>query len=65
MDVAKLGDDAEQHLQDMDTIVTDHCFTSVNIGSYSQDGIDNLLRLCASHYRYSFQENVKSFPYMQ
>lgn len=65
MDVAKLGDDAEQHLQDMDTIVTDHCFTSVNIGSYSQDGIDNLLRLCASPYRYSFQENVKSFPYMQ
>lgn len=64
LDIASLGDDADAYLQSMDTIVTDHCFSTVNIGSYRQDGIDNLLRLCASHYRYSFQENVKSFPYM-
>ena len=64
-DVADLGNDADAYLQSMDTIVTDHCFTTVNIGSYRQDELDNLLRLCASHYRYSFQENVKSFPYMQ
>lgn len=63
--VADLGNDADAYLQSMDTIATDHCFTSVNIGSYRQDELDNLLRLCASHYRYSFQENVKSFPYMQ
>ena len=65
MDVASLGDDADVYLQSMDTIATDHCFTTVSIGAYRQDEIDNLLRLCASHYRYSFQENVKSFPYMQ
>ena len=65
MDVASLGDDADAYLQSMDTIATDHCFTTVPIGAYRQDEIDNLLRLCASHYRYSFQENVKSFPYMQ
>lgn len=64
-DVADLGNDADAYLQSMDTIATDHCFTTVNIGSYRQDELDNLLRLCASHYRYSFQENVKSFPYMQ
>lgn len=64
LNVASLGDDADEYLQSMDTIVTDHCFSTVNIGSYRQDCIDNLLRLCASHYRYSFQENVKSFPYM-
>lgn len=64
-DVAALGSDADAYLQSMDTIATDHCFTSVNIGAYRQDELDNLLRLCASHYRYSFQENVKSFPYMQ
>lgn len=65
MDVASLGDDADAYLQSMDTIATDHCFTTVPVGAYRQDEIDNLLRLCASHYRYSFQENVKSFPYMQ
>lgn len=56
MDVASLGDDADAYLQSMDTIATDHCFTTVPIGAYRQDEIDNLLRLCASHYRYSFQE---------
>ena len=60
-----LGENADEYLQSMDTIATDHCFTAVNIGSYRQGELDNLLRLCASHYRYSFQENVPSFPYMQ
>ena len=27
--------------------------------------IDNQLRLCASHYRYAFSNNVKSFPYFE
>mgnify|MGYP000124751554 CR=1 FL=1 len=65
LNVASLGDNADEYLQSMDTIVTDHCFSTVNIGSFRQDCIDNLLRLCASHYRYSFQEKIKSFPYMQ
>lgn len=64
LNVVSLGCDADEYLQSMDTIVTDHSFSAVNIGSYRQDCIDNLLRLCASHYRYSFQEHVKSFPYM-
>ena len=29
MDVASLGDDADAYLQSMDTIATDHCFTTV------------------------------------
>jgi hypothetical protein len=65
VDLVSLGEDADAYLQSMDTIATNHCFTDVNIGSYHQEALDNLLRLCASHYRYSFQENVKSFPYMQ
>ena len=65
VNLPSLGENADEFLQSMDTIATDHCFTTVDIGSYRQDELDNLLRLCASHYRYSFQENVKSFPYMQ
>lgn len=65
VDLVSLGEDADAYLQSMDTIATNHCFTDVNIGPYHQEALDNLLRLCASHYRYSFQENVKSFPYMQ
>ena len=40
MDVASLGDDADAYLQSMDTIATDHCFTTVPIGAYRQDEID-------------------------
>ena len=36
MDVASLGDDADVYLQSMDTITTDHCFTTVPIGAYRQ-----------------------------
>ena len=53
----------EDYLKSMDTIVTDHGFTTVNIGSFNANEIDSALRLCASHYRYSFQNNVTSFPF--
>lgn len=58
-------DDCDVYLEKMDTIITDHSFTSVNIGSFNINEVDSLLRLCASHYRYSFQNNVKSFPYFE
>ena len=47
----------------MDTIVTDHGFTTVCVGAFNSNEIDNLLRLCASHYRYAFQNSVQSYPY--
>lgn len=64
IDVIQLVDDDDSYLQSMDTITTDHIFDAVNIGSYRPDNIDNILRLCASHYRYSFHHNIKSFPFM-
>ena len=56
-------DDCCAYLESMDTIVTDHCFTSVNIGDFNANEIDIILRLCASHYRYAFQNKVNSYPY--
>ena len=58
-----LADDEDDYLKSMDTIVTNYGFLPVNIGVFSPNEIDTILRLCASHYRYSFQNNVKSFPF--
>lgn len=55
--------DADVFLSSMDSIATDHGFASVCVGAFNSNEIDNLLRLCASHYRYSFQNNVQSYPY--
>lgn len=54
---------ANEYLASMDTIVTDHSFTTVCVGAFNSNEIDNLLRLCASHYRYAFQNSVQSYPY--
>lgn len=35
------GQAPEGYLQSMDTIPTDHCFTTVNIGSFSLSDIDS------------------------
>ena len=63
VDLLSIGADYEAYLSSMDTIVTDHGFTSVCVGAFNSNEIDNLLRLCASHYRYAFQNNVQSYPY--
>lgn len=65
VDVTGIVTNVDSYLKEMDTIATDHSFTTVNIGSYSANEIDSLLRLCASHYRYAFQNNVKSFPFFE
>ena len=62
-DFSNAVDDCCAYLESMDTIVTDHCFTSVNIGDFNANEIDIILRLCASHYRYAFQNKVNSYPY--
>lgn len=63
IDLLSIGLDYENYLSSMDTIITDHGFTYVNVGTFKSNEINNLLRLCASHYRYSFQNNVHSYPY--
>lgn len=64
LDLSQLVSDANAYLQEMDTIITDHSFDIVNIGSFRMERLDKMLRLCASHYRHAFAENVKSYPYM-
>lgn len=64
-DLSKLVTDEESFLKEMDTIVTNHGFVSVCIGSYSASELDNILRLCASHYRYSFMNKLQSYPYFE
>lgn len=64
-DFLNIGQAPNEYLQQMDTIATDHRFDVVCIGSFSANDIDNQLRLCASHYRYAFNNNVKSFPYFE
>lgn len=63
IDLLNIGADYESYLSSMDTIVTDHGFTTVCVGAFNSNEIDNLLRLCASHYRYAFQNNVQSYPF--
>jgi len=65
IDIQKMVSDEESYLKTMDIISTDHSFSTVNIGTFSVSELDNILRLCASHYRYSFLNNVKSFPYFE
>ena len=55
--------DSDEYLKSMDTIATDHSLTAVRIGAFNGNEIDSLLRLCASHYTFAFQSNVKSYPY--
>lgn len=64
IDMTQIVPDGESYLLEMDTIVTDHIFGNVNIGAYRPDNIDNILRLCASHYRYAFQNKIESFPFL-
>lgn len=63
--LSSMVSDSESYLQAMDTIVTDHCLTAVNIGSFNANDINILLSLCASHYRFSFKNGTKSYPYFE
>ncbi len=64
LNLSQMITDANAYLQEMDTIITDHSFVTVNIGTFRMGNLDKMLRLCASHYRYSFAEKVKSYPFM-
>lgn len=64
-DIDSLVEDADAYLAERDTIVTDKSFTHVSIGSFRDSSVDNLLRLCATHYRYSFKNGAKTFPYFE
>ena len=65
IDLNALISNPSDYLQSMDTIPTDHSFTAVSIGAFSVQSLDSLLRLCASHYRYSFENNIQSYPYFE
>lgn len=61
--LSSIINDVDGYLSSMDTIVTDHSFTTVCVGVFNSNEIDNILRLCASHYIYAFSNNVHSYPY--
>ena len=65
IDLNALISNPSEYLQSMDTIPTDHSFTAVCIGAFSVQNLDSLLRLCASHYRYFFENNIQSYPYFE
>lgn len=65
IDVLQMVDDANAYLKTLNTIATDYCIGEVCIGTFSMNEIDNILRLCASHYLHSFENHVKSFPYFE
>lgn len=62
-DFSNAVDDCCAYLESKDTIITDHCFVSVNIGAFNAKDMDFILRLCASHYRYAFQNKITCYPY--
>ena len=51
--MSQLIDNPMEYLRNRDTIVTDHSMSYVRIGSLKDTSIDNILRLCASHYLFS------------
>ena len=57
--------DHNAYLSSMNTITTDYSLDAVNIGSFNINEIDSILRLCASHYIYSFKHGIKAFPYFE
>lgn len=65
IDLNTLVSNPSDYLLSMDSIPTDHSFTAVCIGVFSVQNLDSLLRLCASHYRYSFENNIQSYPYFE
>jgi hypothetical protein len=65
IDLNTLVSNPSDYLLSMDSIPTDHSFTAVCIGAFSVQNLDSLLRLCASHYRYSFENNIQSYPYFE
>lgn len=66
INISTLIENADDYLEKMDTIVTDHGLglAIVNIGPFRADDIDNMLRLCASHYRYAFLNHNQTYPYL-
>lgn len=62
-DMSQLIDNPMEYLRDRDTIVTDHSMSYVRIGSLKDTSIDNILRLCASHYLFSVTNGIKTYPY--
>lgn len=65
VDLKALVPNSAEYLKEMDTIPTDHSLTAVNIGAFSAQNLDNLLRLCASHYRFAFENKSQSYPYFE
>ena len=65
IDIKAIVTEPKEYLISMDTIPTDHSFTSVCIGVFSTQNLNNLLRLCASHYRCSFDNHTQSYPYFE
>lgn len=57
--------DCSEYLKSMDTIPTDHSLSAVNIGAFSVQNLDSLLRLCAAHYRFAFENKTQSYPYFE
>lgn len=65
IDINSFKDNAKEYLVEMDTIPTDHTLSIVNIGIFSIPNVSLLLRLCAAHYRYSFDNHIQSYPFFE
>lgn len=65
IDINSFKNNAKEYLIEMDTIPTDHTLSIVNIGTFSVQNVSILIRLCAAHYRYAFDNNIQSYPYFE
>lgn len=64
IDINSFKDNAKEYLVEVDTIPTDHTLSIVNIGTFSLPNVSLLLRLCAAHYRYAFDNHIQSYPWL-
>lgn len=62
-DITAIVDDAKAYLKERDTIISEGSLIPSSVGSLRDNSIDDILRLFAKQYRYSFERNLAVYPY--
>lgn len=64
-DITMLVDDADAYLKERDTIISDCNIIPTSVGSLRDNSLDNILRLFAKQYRYSFERKLNAYPFCE
>lgn len=62
-DITAIVGDPNAYLQERDTIIANGNLIPTSVGSLRNNSLDDILRLFAKQYRYSFERNLAAYPY--